>query len=226
MSANNAESGDTDSPHESVLGVIDRVAEMCFGLFMALTFVGAVHSATAGPDVGHTMLVTALGCNLAWGLVDAIMYLVRTLADRGMRFKVAIAAREAPTAADARRTIRDTLPSGMQALLTDAEIEPLRRRLANATRIPARAKLDFKDLLGAIRIFFIVVLSTFPVALPFVVLSDVKMALVVSRVLTLIMLFIGGMALGRNAGINGWWTGLGMMVLGVALTMAVIALGG
>ncbi|WP_019450001.1 hypothetical protein [Cupriavidus sp. BIS7] len=226
MPGNNATSDDTDTPHESVLNVIDRVAEMCFGLFMALTFVGAVHSATAGADVGHTMLVTALGCNLAWGLVDAIMFLVRTLADRGMRFKVAMAARQAPTVAEALSTIRDTLPSGMQALLTDADIEPLRRRLANATTIPARARLNFRDLLGSIRIFFIVVLSTFPVVIPFVALSDVKMALIVSRALTLVMLFVGGMALGRHAGVNGWLTGLAMMALGVALTMAVIALGG
>ena len=69
-------------------------------------------------------------------------------------------------------------------------------------------------------------LSTFPVALPFVLLSDVSTALIVSRILTLIMLFAGGMALGRHAGFNGWATGIGMTALGVALTMAVIALGG
>ncbi|ABF12639.1 cation transport ATPase [Cupriavidus metallidurans] len=221
-----------DEGRDPALNVVDRVAEMCFGLFMALTFVGAVSSATSaasptsGADAGHTMLVTALGCNLAWGLVDAIMFLVRTLADRGMRFKVATAAREAPTATEAVRAIRTALSPSAQLLLSDAEIDMLRQRMANAVELPERAKLNARDLLGSIRIFFIVVLSTFPVALPFVLLSDVPTALIVSRILTLIMLFVGGMALGRHAGFNGWATGLGMTALGVVLTMAVIALGG
>ena len=51
-------------------------------------------------------------------------------------------------------------------------------------------------------------------------------ALLVSRVLTLTMLFICGLALGRHAGGGGWKAGLGMTVLGVVLTAAIIALGG
>jgi hypothetical protein len=70
---------------EPILDTVDRVSELCFGLFMALTFVGAVSAATAGEDAGRKMLYTALGCNLAWGLADAVMFLVRTLANRGKR---------------------------------------------------------------------------------------------------------------------------------------------
>ena len=68
---------------KSVLGPVDRASEMLFGLLMALTFVGAVSVATAGRAEIHTMLAAALGCNLAWGLVDGIMYLVGTVTDRG-----------------------------------------------------------------------------------------------------------------------------------------------
>jgi VIT1/CCC1 family predicted Fe2+/Mn2+ transporter len=137
-----------------------------------------------------------------------------------------MAAREAPTAAEGVSAIRNALSKSAQRLLSDTEIESMRQRLASATDLPDRPRLAFGDVLGAIRIFFIVVLSTFPVVLPFVLWSDVPTALVVSRILTLIMLFIGGMALGHHAGFNGWATALGMMALGVALTMAVIALGG
>jgi hypothetical protein len=48
----------------------------------------------------------------------------------------------------------------------------------------------------------------------------------ISRVLTLVMLFFCGFALGRYAGWKGWKAGLSMMALGVLLTMAIIALGG
>jgi VIT1/CCC1 family predicted Fe2+/Mn2+ transporter len=70
------------------------------------------------------------------------------------------------------------------------------------------------------------VVSTFPVALPFVVFRDVTTALVVSRVLTLVMLFGAGLALGRFSGVGGMRAGLSMMTVGVVLTMAIIALGG
>ena len=67
------------------LDVVERVSEMCFGLLMALTFVGAV--STVGPDqeTPSTMWRAALGCNLAWGLADAMMYLLHTLTSRGHR---------------------------------------------------------------------------------------------------------------------------------------------
>jgi hypothetical protein len=210
----------------SVLDVVDRVSEMCFGLYMALTFVGAVSSATAGPDAGQTMLRAALGCNLAWGLVDAIMFLMRTLAARGMRAKLALAIRRDPDEAAGIGAIRDALPPTIESIAVDADLEPIRARLASGALLVDPARLDLRDFLGALRIFCIVVLTTFPVALPFVLVNDVGAALLVSRALTLTMLFGGGMALGHYAGFRPWLSGLGMMALGVAVTMAVIALGG
>ena len=69
-------------PREPVLSPVDRVSEVLFGLFMALTFVGAISVAESGRAEVRSLLAAALGCNLAWGLVDAVMYLVRTVAER------------------------------------------------------------------------------------------------------------------------------------------------
>src|SRR5262245_54795772 len=107
------------SEREPVLDPVERVSEMCFGLFMALTFVGAVSAATAGPDAARTMFGAALGCNLAWGLVDAVMYLVRTITNRGKRFTMAHAVRAAPDAAAGGRILREGLPRHVQELLTE-----------------------------------------------------------------------------------------------------------
>ena len=74
---------DTEAVREPVLSPVDRVSELLFGLFMALTFTGAVSVAEAGRDEIRTMFIAALGCNLAWGLVDAVMYVVRTVTERG-----------------------------------------------------------------------------------------------------------------------------------------------
>lgn len=215
--------GDT---HEPVLDVVDRVSELCFGLFMALTFVGTVSAATAGEDAGQKMLYTALGCNLAWGLADALMFLLRTLTNRGRRLTLALAIKNAPDTETGRRVLRDTLPKFMQSLVSAEDLEPVRLRLASTSYLPERPRFVRDDFIGAVGIFIIIVVSTFPVALPFIVFRDVPTALLVSRALTLVMLFCCGLALGRHAGWGGWKAGLAMVVFGVLLTMAIVALGG
>jgi len=224
MSTTPATTQDPDKP-EPVLDTVERVSEMCFGLFMALTFVGAVSIATADdPNPARTMFAAALGCNLAWGLVDAVMYLVRTLTNRGRRITAARAVKNAADPATGRRALAESLPSGARSLVGEAELEAIRVRVA-AAALPPRPRLDGRDYAGSVCIFLIVVATTFPVALPFLIF-DVKTGLVVSRALTLVMLFGGGLALGHFAGFGGWKAGLGMTLLGVALTCAIIALGG
>ena len=66
-----------------VLDPVDRVSEVLFGLIMVLTFTGSLSVAEAGRDDVRTMLIGALGCNLAWGIIDAVLYLMGCLAEKG-----------------------------------------------------------------------------------------------------------------------------------------------
>jgi len=211
--------------YEPVLDTVERVSEMCFGLFMALTFVGTVSVATAGKNPGHALMDTALGCNLAWGLADAVIYLIHQITGRGKRLTLALAVQTAPDKSTAIQALRDALPSHMKVLVGDGDLDAIRARIA-ALNLPDRPRFHGDDFLGALGVFLIVVLSTFPVALPFVLISDIPTALLVSRGLTLTMLFAGGFALGRYAGYGGWKAGFWMTGVGVALTAAIIALGG
>lgn len=214
-----------DRGREPVLSPVDRVCELCFGLFMALTFVGAVSAATEGEDAGRVMFYTALGCNLAWGLADAVMYLVRTITARARRLALALAIRGEKDPGQGVRLLRGELTGVMRNLVGDPELEAIRLRVAALPEIPPKPKLFARDYLAAASVFAIVVASTFPVALPFV-LFETKPALLVSRVLTIVMLFACGLALGRYSGGGGWKSGLAMTIVGVALTAAIIALGG
>ena len=211
---------------EPILNTVDRVCEICFGLFMALTFVGAVKAVTAGEDEGYKMFFAALGCNLAWGLADAVMYLVRTLADRGQRLQLAQTVKREQDQAVAVQALRDALPEKLESLVEDADLERIRVRIAAASTLPPRANFVRGDFVGALGIFLLVVLGTFPVALPFLVVKDVATALIASRVLTLVMLFIAGFALGRYTGAGAMKAGVAMIALGILLTVAIIKLGG
>ena len=216
----------THSAREPILSPIDRVSEMLFGLFMALTFVGAVSISESGEAEIRQMLAAALGCNLAWGLVDAVMYLVRTITDRG---RLLTLTRSVQTAADTetgRAIIKSSLSKVVGSLVTDTEIEAIRARIAAMSSVPERPRLKWNDLLAALFVFLLVVAATFPVALPFVLTHDVGLAMTWSRVIALAMLFFGGLALGRYAGYGSWKVGFMMAGLGTALVAAVIALGG
>ena len=172
------------------------------------------------------MFVAALGCNLAWGLVDAVMFLVRTVADRGRALTLVRAVRAAPDAETGRKVIEGFLSRIAAGLVSAAEIEPIRGRILALPSVPERPTLKRDDMLASLAIFLIVVASTFPVVLPFALIGDVVTAKNVSRAIALAMLFFGGLALGRYAGYGSLKVGLMMAGLGTALVVAINALGG
>lgn len=209
---------------EALLDPIDRVSEILFGLIMAVTIIGSVSVASAGRAEVRTAMAAALGCNLAWGLVDAVMYLVRTLTERTRNRSLAKLVRAANDDA-AHRLIERSLPPHVAALAGPVEVEGMRRRLL---ALPdAAGGLSSEDFLAAFGIFLLVVLATFPVALPFVILDDPALAMRVSQVVAVVMLFGAGFVLGRHAGHRRpMITGSAMALLGVALIASVKALGG
>lgn len=209
-----------------LLDPVDRVSEMLFGLFMALTFVGAVSVATAGQEQIRTMFAAALGCNLAWGLVDAVMYLVRSIVTRGRSLTLALSVRATTDAQAGRVLIQNSLPPALTGLVSLMEIEAIRTRLVALPSLPTRPHLQIKDLLAALSIFLLCVASTFPVVLPFMLIDNVMTAKIVSRGIALAMLFFGGLALGRYAGYGSWKAGFFMVALGTGLVAVIIALGG
>jgi hypothetical protein len=212
---------------EPVLSPVERVSELLFGLFMALTFVGAVSVAQGGRAEVREMLIAALGCNLAWGLVDAVMYLVGTIADRGRWLTLVRSVHRAPNPDTGNRLIERALSrAAAGGLVSPVEIEAIRGRIAALPEVSAHPALERDDLLAALGIFLIVVGSTFPVVLPFVMIDDVTAAQAISRAVALAMLFLGGFALGRYAGYGGWKAGCMMAGIGTVLVGAIIALGG
>lgn len=222
-----SENNDIESnAREPVLSPVDRVSEMLFGLFMALTFIGAVSVAEQGREQIRTLFLTAIGCNLAWGLVDAVMYLVRTLAERGRLLTTVRSVRAARDAQAGCKVIEQSLSQAAARLLSATEVEAVRGRIVAMTSLPQQPVLKTQDLLAALAIFLIVVASTFPVVLPFVLISDVGTAKNASRAISLAMLFFGGLALGRYAGYGSWKVGLTMTGLGAGLVIAINALGG
>jgi hypothetical protein len=211
---------------EPILDPSSRVSEILFGVIMALTFTTTIDAASGGREEARMLLVAAVGCNLAWGLVDAVMFLMNALAERGRNRLTVRAVRDAATAAEARRIITGAMPPVLASTLSLEEIERVRQGLDRMRDLPPGPRLTREDWLGALGVFLLVFLSTFPIVVPFLVFDGVRLALRASNAVAIAMLFACGYALARYGGYRPWMTGLSMVVLGVVLVGITIALGG
>jgi len=209
-----------------ILEPTERFSEILFGLIMVLTFTGSLSVATSGREDVKEMLIGAIGCNLAWGIVDAIMYVMNSLAERGRNVVSFRRLRAERDPARARRVIADALPPIVAQISTEEELESLRQRLATMPEPQRHAVLNRGDLLAALAVFLLVFLSTFPVVLPFFLTSDAMRALRLSNAIAIFMLFVGGYEYGRYAGFRPWRAAFVMVTIGIVLVAATIALGG
>ncbi len=213
-------------PAKRLLEPHERIAEVLFGLIMVLTFTGSLSVAEAGRDDVRAMLIGALGCNIAWGIIDGVLYLMGCLAEKGAHLKTLHFVRAAPEAATAHRLIAAALPAPIAAILDPADLEKFRLRLNELPEPGKSARLEKREWLGAVAVFLWVFLTTFPVALPFMFMDQVHRAERLSNLIAILMLFVTGFAYGRFVGRSPWLLGLSMVGLGIVLVGLTIALGG
>lgn len=209
-----------------VLEPHERISEMLFGLIMVLTFTGSLSVAEAGRSEIRTMLIGALGCNLAWGVIDGVLYVMGCLAERGRNLKTLTALRKTKDSKPAQQLIAGALPPMVASILKPEELETIRQRLLQLPEPPALARTGGRDWLGALGVFLLVFFSTFPVAVPFIVMHNAAYAMRVSNGVAVAMLFVTGVTYGRCVGRSPWGFGIIMVVLGLALVALTMALGG
>src|SRR5688572_17738648 len=179
-----------DDPIKSTRRVLEpneRIAEVLFGLIMVLTFTGSLSVAEADRAEVRTMLIGALGCNLAWGIIDAVLYLMGSLAEKGKGLLTFHAVRKATDPQKAQRLIADALPTVVASVLQPAELEAMHQRLKQLPEPPGPARLRKDDWSGALGVFLLVFISTFPVAIPFIFMHSAGPALRLSNLIAIVM---------------------------------------
>jgi len=211
---------------KQLLDPVDLTAEILSGLVMALAFTGSFSIATAGPAGVRSMLIGALGCNLAWGIMDGVIHLMDCLAEKGRGLLWLRAVRSAASPEEGQRVVADTLPPSVTAILQPAELEALRERLVRQPAPPAIPRLETSDWLGAALVCLLMVCCTFPVVIPFMFMHDGTRALRTSHAIGILMMFFTGYAHGRSIGHRAWTLGFAMVLLGTVLAGLTIALGG
>jgi hypothetical protein len=218
-----AESGSTAN---RVLDPVERLSEVLFGLIMVLTFTGSFSVATADRAETRAMLIGAIGCNIAWGLIDGIMYLMHSLNRRGVERQTLLTIRTARTREHAHAVIRENVPQPVADELHPDLLDRIRTRIVEMPAAGHKPRLHGEDFRGAFSVFLIVVASTLPVIVPFMFMQDLSAAMRISNLIAVTMLAVIGFAYGRASGLSPWWTSASMVLIGVVLVAITIALGG
>lgn len=211
---------------DRILDPGERVAEILFGLIMSLTISGTISVATADRFQIRTMLIGVLGCNLAWGIIDGGMYLMARLAEKGRNILLIREVREATGREKAHRAIAEALPDPLASSFQSAQLEAMREGISRLPGVDARPRLTGREWLGALGVCILVIVSTFPVVIPFLVIASASLALRVSNAIAIVMLFMCGFTFARHAGMNPWVMGFTMVAVGAAGVSIAIALGG
>jgi VIT1/CCC1 family predicted Fe2+/Mn2+ transporter len=206
------------------------LSEVLFGLIMTLTFtLGAgLTLQEEGREGARDLLIATIGCNIAWGVIDGVLYIVGRLFERGRRKRLAHQVKRTRDDAEAIALVAGEYDDLLGAVTSADERRSLYQRVADRLRTgtvpPNRMTRD--DLMGAIASFWLVFLASLPAAIPFFLIDDPWRALRVSNGLLLALLFLTGQAWGRHAVARPWLAGLAFLLGGTVLVVIAIALGG
>lgn len=206
------------------------LGEVMFGLIMTLTFtLGAgIIIEDEGREGARELLIALIGCNIAWGVIDAALYLVGQMFDRGRLRRVGQAVRSAADVPSGVNLIASELDEWFEELMKPDERKALYSRIVTNVRAkpPGENTVTKADFKGAWISFWLVVLASAPAAIPFLILDDARLALRFSNGILLALLFLTGFFWARLTLGKPWIVGLSFLVVGFGLVALAIALGG
>jgi len=205
----------------------DRLGEILFGLIMALGFTGAVRLGHEEAD-NRALFIGIFGCNLAWAIVDGVMYVLTALFERGRKARLFREVLRAPSEEAALQRIEQELDGPLLELTTPQDRGQLYRWILAILRReqPATLRLRREDLLGGVAVALVIVLATFPVVVPYLVVSNPNLAVRLSHLIAMTLLFLLGAWWGRVVGGRSIRIATGLTLLGLTLVLITIALGG
>lgn len=225
-----------DNPKEEsfvrrYLDPASRLGEVLFGLIMVLTMTLTAGLTVAEGKTGvRQLLFAALGCNIAWGIIDAIMYIMNCMTVRSGKARLIRAVQRAPDARATLEMIKDEIEPELQSLIGPEDRDALRqsvlKHLVQARAQPARIGVTRDDFYGALACFWLVFFSCLPAAVPFLIFSRPTFALRVSNFLLVAMLFLVGQMWAKYARVNRLLAGLAMVAIGLVLVGVAVLLGG
>ena len=174
------------------------------------------------------MLIGILGCNLAWGLIDGVLYVLGCAFERGRLHRIGYEVCAAPSPLRARQLVAAELDEVLVPLTDARQRDSLYAAIVQRVkRVPITPQpVTRKDLLGGLESGLLVFACSFPAVLPFLLFDEPRFALRVSNAILLALLYYVGYRHALHTLAKPWIAGLVFLVAGLLLVAAAIQLGG
>jgi hypothetical protein len=220
-----------------LLDPIDRLSEAIFSILILLTFTLAFRvikfNYGTGPEIAsdevNQLLIAAVGCTLAWGIIDGVMYALTSLFERGEKHRL-LRDLDAATSDEERiGIIADELDHILEPITLENKRHLLYQDVLENLRGSQPQPVGFKreDFEGAVGSVLVAILAVLPSITPFVLIRhDPYLALRVSNVISFLVLFYLGYSWGKYTGANPWRTGIMLAVVALLMMAIAIPLGG
>lgn len=208
---------------------VDSLGELLFGMIMALTFTIGARLLSRNEDINpHDLVVAMIGCNVAWGVIDGVLYVIGSIFSRNQRVHVVHRLRRLTTEAEAMAVIREEFGLEDEPAIPAEDHAAFHRVVLHMMRhaSPERARLRRQDFLAAVVIAVLVAVTAVPGVLPFLFFEDGYRALEAANLVQICLLFLIGFSWARHSGANPWRTGLAIVALGAGLVAVAVILGG
>lgn len=207
---------------------VEEVGELVFGLIMMLTFTLGAGIGLGDREETRELLLAALGCNTAWGIIDAALYLVARLSERGRLHRLVRAVQAARSEEWARGVVARELDQRLPALIAPPMRAALDAHLVERVRELKldRNRVTGEDLWAALAVFWLVFLAALPAVAPFLLIEDPTIAMRASNAVLITLLFLVGWRWAGYTGASRWRTAFLVALLGVGLVSVAILLGG
>jgi hypothetical protein len=141
-----------------------QLSEILFGLIMVLTVTLTAGLSVAEGKAGvRQLLIATVGCNLAWGIIDGVMYVMNNITLRSLRSRFVHTVQHAPDKQTALKLIKDEMEArlSLHSPLSPEESSMLSQSLhkrAGELKLP-KVKIEKEDIYGAIACFWLVTVS-------------------------------------------------------------------
>ena len=204
-------------------------SEPMFGVIMVVCFTSVLRAyPNLAEQILGTILVSALFCCIAWGLVDGIFYAWEAHYELDKRKKIQEAAKTSTGAGDAEGLVEGHLGDTVVDLLEDEDRKQIYQIVNKKLPGIDLGTVSIRDDIVTVLIAFgLVVGSSIVVMVPFLVIDPVMTALVVSNVTGIVLLFFMGYWREEAKGIGKkLTTGLLTAFIALIITVVTIVLGG
>ena len=207
----------------------ERLGELLFGLIMTLTFtLTAGFVVGDGKDAVRELLIATIGCNIAWGIIDAGLLILGRVFDRGRAARIGRAIRGTVDEPHAIAAVGAEMDEFLESVTTPQARQGLYRHIVEQVKATPgqRAGVRGGDWLAALGVFWLVVFASIPAALPFVFIDEPWMALRVSNAILIALFALIGYQWAGYTTIRPLRAATTLTLFGMAMVLAAIALGG